>query len=102
MDGDQVFETIVSLKNLGINDVCELIDTSTFKYENFTDLMCKMAHDMWSNALLACKVAEKYGVNTFWYAKLKQAASIRKNMIMAIGCNIIYIKIWNIFFKKAR
>lgn len=78
MDGDQVFETIVSLKNLGINDVCELIDTSTFKYENFTDLMCKMAHDMWSNALLACKVAEKYGVNTFWYAKLKQAASIRK------------------------
>ena len=78
LDGDQTFETIVDLKKMGVDDRCELIDVSSFKYKDFTNLMDKMADGMWNNAMQACKVAEHFRVNTGWYAKLKQALSIRE------------------------
>lgn len=37
-----------------------------------------MADDLWRQAQQAVKVAERYGLNTSWYAKLKQAVSIRE------------------------
>lgn len=78
LDGDQTFETIVDLKEMGVDDRCELIDVSSFKYKDFINLMDKMADGMWNNAMQACKVAEHFRVNTGWYAKLKQALSIRE------------------------
>lgn len=78
MDGDQVFETVIDLKKLNIDDRCDLIDISGFKYNDFVTLMNTMSEDMWSNALLACRVAERYQLNTSWYAKLKQVSSIRE------------------------
>lgn len=78
LDGDHLFETIIDLKALGIDDRCELIDISEFKYKDFTAMMDKMSESMWNNAKLAEKVAEKYGLNTSWYAKWKQVSSIRE------------------------
>jgi hypothetical protein len=78
MDGDQKFETVIDLKELNINDCCDLIDISNFNYSNFTDLMTKMSDAMWNNALKAVEVAEKYNLNTSWYAKLKQVSSVRE------------------------
>ena len=78
MDGDKQFETQIDLTELGIDDRCDVINISSFKYEDFTALMQNVADDMWSNAEKACKVAEKNGINTTWYAKLKQASSIRE------------------------
>ena len=77
MDGDRIFETVVSLKELGIDDRCEIIDISTYKYKDFTTLMDTMVSNLWNNALQACKVAEKNGLNTSWYAKLKYAPTTR-------------------------
>jgi hypothetical protein len=78
MDGDTAFETVIDLKALGMDDRCELIDIRTFKYGHFTALMQQVSDNMWANALEACEIAEKYGVNTTWYAKLKQVHSIRE------------------------
>lgn len=78
MDGDKHFETIIDLKELGVDDRCELIDISTFKYNDFFALMQNVSDTMWSNALNACEVAEKNGLNTSWYAKLKQVSSIEE------------------------
>ncbi|GAB6010676.1 hypothetical protein [Viscerimonas tarda] len=78
MDGDFKFETTIDLKALGIDDRCELIDVSKFEYENFTGLMSKMADNIQDNALKAVRVAEKYKLNTSWYAKWKQVSSVRE------------------------
>lgn len=78
LDGDFKFETVIDLKALGIDDVCELIDISKFKYKDYTDVMSNMSDNMWANALLVVDIAEKYKLNTMWYAKWKQASSIRE------------------------
>jgi hypothetical protein len=75
MDGDKQFETIIDLKELDIDDRCELIDIAAFEYNDFVKLMRKTSEDIWTNALRACEVTEKNSINTAWYAKLKQVSS---------------------------
>ena len=75
MDGDKQFETIIDLKELGIDDRCDLINIAAFEYNDFVKLMRKTSEDIWNNALRACEVAEKNSINTAWYARLKQVSS---------------------------
>ncbi|MGC4233959.1 MAG: hypothetical protein QM594_13360 [Niabella sp.] len=77
LDGDKVFEDSVSLKELGISDVCPLIDISDPGYENYRSISEIMSDQMWENARLALKVSEKYRLNTSWYAKLMVSSSSR-------------------------
>ena len=78
LDGDKKFEMTIDLKALGLDDRCELIDISTFKYKDYTSMMKKMSKSMWKNAMTAVQVAHKYNVHTLWYAKLMQALSVRQ------------------------
>ena len=78
LDGDKKFEMTIDLKALGLDDRCELIDISTFKYKDYTSMMKKMSKSMWKNAITAVQVAHKYNVQTLWYAKLMQALSVRQ------------------------
>lgn len=78
LDGDKKFEMTIDLKVLGLDDRCELIDISTFKYKDYTSMMKKMSKSMWKNAMTAVQVAHKYNVQTLWYAKLMQAFSVRQ------------------------
>jgi hypothetical protein len=78
MDGDGKFETSIDLKALGIDDRCELIDISSFTYTDFTTLMRQMSDAIWEKANQMLLLAEQYKLNTDWYAKLKQASSIRE------------------------
>ena len=78
LDGDKKFEMTIDLKALGLDDLCELIDISTFKYKDYTSMMKKMSKSMWKNAMTAVQVAHKYNVQTLWYAKLMQALSVRQ------------------------
>ena len=78
LDGDRVFETKIELKALGVDDRCELIDVSDFKYGDFTRLYKKVSGKMWANAVAARKAAERFGLNTLWYAKLQQPSSLRE------------------------
>ena len=78
LDGDKKFEMTIDLKALGLDDRCELIDISIFKYKDYTSMMKKMSKSMWKNAMTAVQVAHKYNVQTLWYAKLMQALSVRQ------------------------
>ena len=78
LDGDKKFEMTIDLKALGLDDRCELIDISTFKYKDYTSMMKKMSKSMWKNAMTAVQVAHKYNVQTLWCAKLMQALSVRQ------------------------
>ncbi|MDR1502886.1 MAG: hypothetical protein LBT43_10575 [Prevotella sp.] len=78
MDGDKQFETVIDLKELGIDDRCELIDIAAFEYNDFVKLMRQTSENIWTNALKVCEIAEKNSINTTWYAKLKQVSSIEE------------------------
>ena len=79
LDGDHHFETTVDLLALGIDDRCELIDVSNFRYRDYTRLMKRMSDAMWQRAQQVLVIAERNGLNTEWYAKLKQAVSVREH-----------------------
>ena len=76
LNGDGVFEETVDLKKLGIDDRCEIIDISKFEYADYRQLKRRMSENMWTNALLAEKVALRYGLNVTWYAKLHESSSL--------------------------
>ena len=63
---------------LGIDERCDVIDISSFKYEDFTALMQNISNNIWANVEKACNIAEKYGINATWYVKLKQVLSVRE------------------------
>ena len=75
---DIVQKEIDGLKALGVDDRCELIDVSDFKYGDFTRLYKKVSGKMWANAVAARKAAERFGLNTLWYAKQQQPSSLRE------------------------
>ena len=78
LDGDREYETTVSLKELGLDDACKVLDVSGMKYKDYTKLFKRVSGDMWKKALKAEKVARKYGIPTLWYAKLLSATSPRE------------------------
>lgn len=50
LDGDKVFEQRLSMKELGLDDRCQVINTASMKYEDFVDLESKVSDTMWKNA----------------------------------------------------
>ncbi|MFC1763733.1 hypothetical protein ACFL6U_16870 [Planctomycetota bacterium] len=75
IDGDAVFEKTVLLKDLGIDDRCEIIDTSKMDYQAYRQLHTSMSDSIWKGAGEALKVAEKAELNTSWYAFMKSPKS---------------------------
>ena len=75
IDGDTVFEKKVSLFDLGINDKCEIIDATKMSYEDYRQLHTSMSEEIWENAQNALDVADKSGLNTSWYAFMKNPKS---------------------------
>ena len=78
LDGDQDYEVSVSLKDLGIDDRCQVIDVSKMNYKDYTRLFKRVSKEMWRRAEQAEKVARIYGISTFWYNKLLGATSLRE------------------------
>ncbi|MFV0590560.1 MAG: hypothetical protein ACK5M7_04175 [Draconibacterium sp.] len=78
MDGDHQYEEAVSLIKLGIDDRCELIDPADMKYDDYHAVMNVLSDNMWRNAQESLLVAKSFGINTDWYAILKQANSTRE------------------------
>ena len=68
LDGDKVFEQRLSMKELGLDDRCQVINTASMKYEDFVDLESKVSDTMWKNAEKAVEVAKAKKLNTKWYA----------------------------------
>jgi hypothetical protein len=76
LDGDTIFEHVVSLKELGIDDKCEVIRTSGMKYEDLAVLQNSVADSMWTNAKNAIDVASKAGINIGWYSLMMSPKSM--------------------------
>ena len=78
LDGDKVFEQRLSMKELGLDDRCQVINTASMKYEDFVDLESKVSDAMWKNAEKAVEVAKVNKLITLWYALMLQPKSIRE------------------------
>lgn len=75
LDGDTLFENIVDLKAVGLNDQCNLIDVSNFTYRQYKTLQATISNVMWQRAQAAIGVAKNYQLNLDWYAKLLNKTS---------------------------
>lgn len=101
LDGDKVFETKVSLSELGLSDKCELIDLANLKYGDIRNIFKKVSGNMWQNAQKAVKAAEKNGLNTTWYAKLKNPRSERERYHKGWWLQFyIYKDLENLFLRR--
>lgn len=78
LDGDKVFEQRLSMKELGLDDRCQVINTASMKYDDFVDLESKVSDAMWKNAEKAVEVAKAKKLNTKWYALMLQPKSTRE------------------------
>lgn len=78
LDGDHTFEQRLSMKALGLDDRCPLINTASMKYGDFADLETKVSNIMWTNAEKALRIAKEKKLNTSWYALMKQPKSTRE------------------------
>lgn len=68
LDGDTIFEEKVNFKEIGVNDVNKVINTSQMKYPDFVKLFKTVAESEYSKAGQAIKLAKSMGVNPNWYA----------------------------------
>lgn len=82
MNGDTVFEMSISLKELGLDDRCEIIDFSAMEYDDLVNLKTKVADNMWQNAEAAMEVAVRSGIDVNWYAMLMHPKSVRQKYHM--------------------
>lgn len=78
MDGDGVFERKVVLSDLGIDDKCDVIDTSKQTYSDLHTIYVKAANNMWKHAEEAMKAAKEHGLDISWYSAIMQPKSIRE------------------------
>lgn len=78
LDGDTKMETVIDFREWGIADRCELIDVSSFAYQDFLKLGKRMADGIWTRAQEAVEVARQYGLNPQWYAKWMNARTTRE------------------------
>lgn len=78
MDGDKVYEEVISLIELKIEDSAKLYDYGVMAYKDMTDLYTLMSDEMWQNALDGVEVAKSKGLNTDWYKILMFPRSIRE------------------------
>jgi hypothetical protein len=78
LDGDTVFETKISLHELGLDDTCELIHTADLSYDDFCRLQKQVSNDMWTHAQTVLEVAGEYAIGTSWYALMMHPRSDRE------------------------
>jgi hypothetical protein len=63
---------------MGLDDRCDLIDISHFKYQDYLNLQKKISEQMWKNAQSAMKVAKQYDLDLNWYARWKNPSSLQQ------------------------
>ena len=78
LNGDKVADFTFSLTALGISDVAAVIKIDQKQYADFNRLNKTVSENSWKSALAFQQLAEKQGINTQWYALLKNPKSIRQ------------------------
>jgi len=78
MDGDSIFEKVFSLLELGIDDRCEVWETSKMNYSDYQSFYKQAASKLWNKALSALKVAQKQKIETSYFCFLLSPKSIQQ------------------------
>jgi hypothetical protein len=78
LDGDQIFEELMSARALGINDAGTLISPARWTYDEVQALFRSMATRQWEQAQLALQAAEAYGLNPQWYSLYRNPKSLQQ------------------------
>jgi hypothetical protein len=72
LDGDTIFDEIVSLLELGIDDRASIINTRITDYKSFNKIFKRCTYDIWNRSNKVLKAAQKMDINTNWYAFWQQ------------------------------
>ncbi len=67
-DSDGIFDEVISLLDLGLNDTAAILYTSDFRVRQYNKLFSHVARKMWRQAKAAVKVARRIGVENGWYS----------------------------------
>lgn len=78
IDGDKKFEEVVCILDLGLSDVCPVVEFGKQDFGSMTELFESVAEDMWRSATAMVEVSHKVGLDTTWYAHLMSPKSIRQ------------------------
>ncbi|MCB9310169.1 MAG: hypothetical protein H6567_08940 [Lewinellaceae bacterium] len=78
MDGDTIFEEVISTEVLHINDESPVFHSNQASYKKMQKLFKASTEKMWKNALNSLKVAEKYHLNTNWYSNFLHPKSLQE------------------------
>ncbi|HFB99976.1 MAG TPA: hypothetical protein ENJ53_04145 [Phaeodactylibacter sp.] len=78
LDGDHKFESVFSLKKLGITDKAKIYNTAKMSYQDYQALYKMMANEMWDNAKDGVQIAQALGLNTAWYSTMMNPKSLRE------------------------
>ncbi|MEZ4911648.1 MAG: hypothetical protein R2774_12405 [Saprospiraceae bacterium] len=78
MDGDTLFEDIISLRSLGLSDLAKPIMVTDSKYSKIKGLFYESSNLLWKNALDGLKIAKKWNINTEWYAIFLHPKSLQE------------------------
>lgn len=82
LEGDGTTDESISLIQLGLDDTCQLINTQTMDYADFTSLQTELADAMWQSAMNTVKAAKNMGLETQWYTMLMNPKSTRQKYNM--------------------
>ena len=75
LDSDAVYETVVELKDLGLDDRCPVIDPARLSYWDYVSLFERMSSSIWKNALDAVRYARFCGLPVDSYSYFLDARS---------------------------
>ena len=70
LNGDLLFETVISLSELGIDDRCDLRNPTGMTYHDYRKLFERVSLDLWSGAKKALIAARKNNLAIQWYSLL--------------------------------
>jgi hypothetical protein len=87
LEGDTIFEDIVSLKALNIDDRQKVIETKKMEYKDYNSLFITSTEKNWARAQQAISIAEKKGVSTGWYAFWKNPRTLHEKSDYAFWLN---------------
>ncbi len=87
MDGDHKWEEIIRLKDLGIADTAAILITKDLGYQGLQKVFGDLAEKMWDRAVRALAVANKYHLNTSWYAVMQRPATLQQKYFFGFWVN---------------
>ncbi len=91
-NGDKTIDFKLSLFDAGISDKAKIINPHKLSYKKLNKMYAKQVNKQWRKALNSLKQAEKQGVNTNWYALMKQAQTISQKQSNAFWIRLYLLQ----------